>query len=164
MLRFTKVALVVAAALIFSLIIFDSLTNFDSNYLFFSHDLVKDVGLPGGQGMWSAMDLQLGHNAVTIGIFLWQFLTLALCWWGALRLANALGRSPGEFQRAKGIAKVGLTLGLLMWLVAIVGTQNEWSAMWRLRSWSGHGGTFAMFVLFAIALMLLAQTEAPRRA
>ena len=164
MLRFTKVALVVAAALIYSLIIFDSITNFDSNYLFFSHDLLRDVGLPGGQGMWHAMDLQVGHSVVTLGIFLWQFLTLALCWWGALRLANALGRSPGEFQQAKGVAKVGLALGLVMWLIAVLGAGDEWSAMWRSRSWNGHGGTFGMFALFATALMLLAQAEVPRRA
>ena len=164
MFRFAKVALVLAVALVYSLIIFNSITNYDSNYLFFSHDLVKDVALPGGSSMWGAMDTWVGHTAVYVGIILWQLLILLLCWWGGLRLANALGRSALEFQQAKRLAKVGLTLGLLMWLLAVMSAGNEWSAMWRSRSWNGHEGTFGMFVLFAVALLLLTSSEMPRKA
>jgi predicted small integral membrane protein len=163
MFRYVKVTLVLAVAVVYSLIVFNGITGYDSNYLFFSHDLVQDVASAGGQGMWTAWDSLFGHTAIYVAMILWQFLTLILCWWGGLRLANALGRADIDFQHAKGMAEFGLMLGLAMWLLALIRVGDEWSAMWQSKTWNGHEGTFAIFALFGFALLVVTRPEVPVR-
>ena len=159
-LRIAKIALVLAVALFYSFVVFNNVTDYSPNYPFVSHVLMMDTTFPGNHGMWRALNSSAWHTAFYLSIILWELLTMIFCWWGGLRLAKALGSSTSDFHQTKRVAIVGLTLGMLMWLVAFVTVGGEWFLMWQSKTWNGQEAAFRMFTVLGIALLLVAQPDA----
>jgi predicted small integral membrane protein len=68
-----------------------------------------------------------------------------------------------SFRRAKNTAIIGLSLGLLMWLVAFLSVGGEWFLMWQSKTWNGQEAAFRMFTVVGIVLLLLVESEAEQR-
>jgi predicted small integral membrane protein len=103
------------------------------------------------------------HSIFYISIILWESITMILCWWGALRLARALGTTAAAFHQAKRVAIVALTLSLLMWLVAFLGIGAEWFLMWQSKTWNGQEAAFRMFTVVGIVLIFVALPDAEQQ-
>jgi len=159
MLRAAKLALVFSVAIFYSFVVFNNVTDYDSNHQFVRHTLKMDTTFPGNHGMWRAIDSPALHTAFYISIIAWEMLTMALCWWGGFRLLKARRGTAAEFERAKNVAVAGLTLSLLMWLVAFLAVGGEWFLMWQSANWNGQAAAFRMFTVVGIVLLLLAQRE-----
>jgi predicted small integral membrane protein len=162
-LRTTKTLLVFAVALFYTFVVFNNVTDYDSNYQFVRHTLMMDTTFPGNHGMWRAIDSPALHTVFYISIIAWETLTMALCWWGGFRLLKACRGSAAGFERAKSVAMASLTLSLLMWLVAFLSVGGEWFLMWQSTSWNGQVAAFRMFTVVGIVLLLVAQRESDER-
>jgi predicted small integral membrane protein len=160
MLRLAKIALVFAVALCYSLVVFNNLTDYDSNYQFVRHVLMMDTTFPNSHGTLRALNSAVWHNGFYVSIIGWEILTMIFCWWGGLRLAKKLESAASQFHHAKRPAIVGLTLGLLMWLVAFLSVGGEWFLMWQSRTWNGQEAAFRMFTVLGIVLLLVVQPDA----
>jgi predicted small integral membrane protein len=158
-LRAAKMLLVFGVAIFYAFVVFNNITDYHSNYEFVRHVLMMDSTFPGNHGMWRAVNSPGMHTTFYVAIIAWEFLTMLLCWWGGFRLAGMLSASAEDFQRAKGVAIVGLTLSLLMWLVAFLSIGGEWFLMWQSRDWNGQETAFRMFTVVGIVLLLVAQRE-----
>jgi len=150
---------VFGVAIFYTFVVFNNITDYDSNYQFVRHVLMMDSTFAGNHGMWRAINSPAMHTAFYLAIIAWEFVTMALCWWGGARLARAFNAGAEEFQRAKNVATVGLTLSLLMWLVAFLSVGGEWFLMWQSKSWNGQEAAFRMFTCVGIVLLLVAQRE-----
>ena len=51
--RIAKIFLLAGIALFYTLVVFNNLTDFDSNYQFVRHVLAMDTTFPGNRGMWA---------------------------------------------------------------------------------------------------------------
>ena len=71
------------------------------------------------------MNSPLMHTAFYVSIIAWETLTMLLCWWGGVRLAQALRGPAPAFHQAKRVSIAALTLGLLMWLVAFLSCRRR---------------------------------------
>jgi predicted small integral membrane protein len=158
-LRAAKISLVFAVALFYTLVVLNNLTDYNSNYQFVRHVLMMDSTFPGNHGMWRALNQPALHTAFYLSIIAWEFITMLLCWWGALRLVKSLRSPAAAFQQAKNIAIAALTLGLLMWLVAFLTVGGEWFLMWQSKSWNGQDEAFRMFAVLSLVLLLLLQPD-----
>jgi len=158
-LRAAKVLLVFAVAVYYSFVVFNNVTDYDSNYQFVRHVLMMDSTFPGNHGMWRALNQPALHAAFYVSIVAWEMVTMALCWWGGVRMARSLHVAAAAFQQAKRVAIVALTLSLLMWLVAFLSVGGEWFLMWQSKSWNGQEAAFRMFTVVGIVLLLVAQPE-----
>ena len=158
-LRATKLAMVFAVALYYTLLVFNNITDFDSNYQFVRHVLMMDSTFPGNHGMWRALNQPGWHMVFYLSIIAWEFVTVALCWWGGLRMAQALRGSAVAFGHAKRISIIGLTLALLMWLVAFLTVGGEWFLMWQSKTWNGQEVAVRMFTVIGIVLLLVMQPD-----
>jgi predicted small integral membrane protein len=158
-LRAAKTALVFAAALFYSLVVFNNLTDYNSNYQLVRHTLMMDSTFPNNQAMWRAINSPAIHTLFYISIILWESITMILCWWGAVRLARAKSALAVAFNQAKRIAIVALTAGLLMWLAAFLSVGGEWFLMWQSKTWNGQEAAFRMFTVTGMILILLAQPD-----
>jgi len=163
MLRASKISLVFGVAIFYSFVVFNNVTDYDSNYQFVRHTLMMDTTFPGNHGMWRAIDSPALHTVFYISIIAWETLTMALCWWGGFRLLKACRGSAAVFERAKSVAVAALTLSLLMWLVAFLAVGGEWFLMWQSASWNGQVAAFRMFTVVGIVLLLVAQRESDER-
>jgi predicted small integral membrane protein len=159
MLRATKIALVFGVAIFYTFVVFNNVTDYDSNYQFVRHVLMMDSTFPGNHGMWRAINASAAHTAFYDSIIAWEMLTMLLCWWGAARMLRDCNASAAEFDRAKGVAIAALTLSLLMWLVAFLSIGGEWFLMWQSKNWNGQEAAFRMFTVVGIVLLLVAQRE-----
>ncbi|HVZ83239.1 MAG TPA: DUF2165 domain-containing protein [Terracidiphilus sp.] len=157
--RASKLLLVAGIALFYTLVVFNNLTDFDSNYEFVKHVLAMDSTFPGNHGMWRALPSPALQLAFYLSIIAWECVTMILVWWGAANLFRALRAPVAEFHSAKRVAVMALTLSLLMWLVAFLSVGAEWFLMWQSRTWNGQEAAFRMFTVVGIVLLLLLQLE-----
>ncbi len=162
-LRTAKLLLVLAVALYYTFVVFNNLTDYDSNYQFVRHVLMMDSTLAGNRGMWRALNSPAWHTTFYISLIVWEALTMLLLWWGAWRMRCSLPASAEIFHQSKRIAVAGLTLGMLMWLGAFLTIGGEWFLMWQSRTWNGQEAAFRMFTVIGIVLLFLTRPDADRQ-
>jgi predicted small integral membrane protein len=75
------------------------------------------------------------------------------------QLTRRLHGSPEQFDTAKRVPLIGLTLSMLMWLVAFLTVGAEWFLMWQSHIWNGQEAAFRMFTVVGIILLFLMQPE-----
>ena len=158
-LRTIKLLLVFGVALFYTFVVFNNITDYGSNYEFVHHVLMMDTTFPGNRGMWRAIQSPLAHTLFYLSIISWEAITMILCWWGGFRLAQARSGTAAEFQQAKRVSIVALTLSLLMWLVAFLSVGGEWFLMWQSKMWNGQEAAFRMFNVVGIVLVILVQPD-----
>ena len=157
--RSAKLMLVAGIALFYTLVVFNNLTDFDSNYQFVRHVLSMDSTFPGNHGMWRALPSPAFHLAFYISIIAWEAATMILLWWGTIRLLRALRLSAATFHLAKRVAVMALTISMLMWLVAFLSVGAEWFLMWQSHAWNGQEAAFRNFSVVGLVLLILMQPE-----
>jgi predicted small integral membrane protein len=157
--RAAKLLLLAGIALYTTLVVFNNLTDFDSNYQFVRHVLSMDSTFPNNHGLWRALPQPALHLAFYIGVIAWEFATTVLLLWGSVRLFKALRLSAKEFNAAKGIAIMALTLSMLLWLVAFLSIGAEWFLMWQSKTWNGQEAAFRVFVIVGVVLLILLQPD-----
>jgi len=158
-LRVAKLSLMFAVALFYTVVVFNNITDYNSNYQFVRHVLMMDSNILGNHEMWRAMNSPAWHKAFYVSIILWEALVMLLSWWGGLRLMRALNAPALVFTQAKSVSVAALTLAMLMWLVAFLTVGGEWFLMWQSKTWNGQAAAFRMFTVIGIILLLLAQPD-----
>jgi predicted small integral membrane protein len=158
-LRAAQLLLVAGVALFYTLIVLNNTTDYASNYEFVRHVMMMDSTFPENHAMWRAVNRTSIHTVFYVGIIGWEAATMLLCWSGAVEMARALRGQEMAFEASKRWAIAGLTLGLLMWLVAFLSVGGEWFLMWQSRTWNGQDVAFRMFAVTGITLLLVMQRE-----
>lgn len=158
-LRATKLLLVFGVAVFYTLVVFNNITDYGSDYEFVRHVLMMDSTFPGNNGMWRAIHSPLLHTAFYYSIIAWEAITMLLVWWGGFRMAQALRGTAAAYHRAKRVSIAGLTLSLLMWLFAFLSIGGEWFLMWQSKVWNGQEEAFRMFTVVGIVLLIVVQPD-----
>ncbi|SRR5579871_299249 len=158
--RSAKLLLLAGIALFYTLVVFNNLTDFDTNYEFVHHVLSMDSTFPGNHGLWRALPSPTVHLVFYLSIIAWEIVTTILLWWGVITLLRALRKPMVTFNAAKRIPVMALTLSLLMWLVAFLSVGAEWFLMWQSHTWNGQETAFRMFTVVGLVLLILIQPEA----
>lgn len=157
--RIAKLLLLAGIALLYTLIVFDNLTDFDSNYQVVRHVLMMDSTFPGNHGMWRAVHQPAVHLVFYISIIVWEIATTVMLWWGVALLFRTAKSSSATFNAAKRIPVLALTLSLLMWLIAFITIGANWFLMWQSTSWNGQQVAVEMFGVVGIVLLIVLQPE-----
>ncbi len=118
-----------------------------------------DTTFPGNAAMYRAIRAPLIHKAFYASIIAWEALCCLLIGAGALRLWRARGAPAAEWRKAKGLASVGLTAGLVQWYFAFITVGGEWFLMWQSRTWNGQDAAFRMFAIMGLSLIFLNQAD-----
>jgi predicted small integral membrane protein len=159
MIRIAKILLLAAIALLYVLVVFNNLTDFESNAQFVRHVLLMDTTIPGNHGMWRSISSPAVNLAFYLSIIAWEALTAILLCWGVLRLMRALRRPAASFNGSKSLPLLALTSSLLMWLVAFLTVGGEWFLMWQSRTWNGQEEAFRNFAVVGIVFLILLQPD-----
>lgn len=158
--RAAKVLLLAGIGLFYALVVFNNVTDFNSNYEFVRHVLSMDSTFPGNHGMWRALPSARVHLVFYLAIIAWEAVNTVLLWWGVLRLARAFRGPASAFNAAKGMAIAAMTLSLLMWLVAFLSVGAEWFLMWQSHVWDGREEAFRMFAVVGLVMLMMLMADA----
>ncbi len=158
--RCAKILLLAGIAIFYTLVVFNNLTDFDSNYQFVHHVLAMDSTFPGNHGLWRALPSTSIQLAFYLSIITWEVITMLLLWWSVVSLIRTLRALAVDFNRAKRVSVIALTLSMLMWLVAFLSVGAEWFLMWQSHTWNGQEAAFRMFTVVGIVFLLLIQPDA----
>ena len=156
--RSSKTFLVWAVAFFSSLVVFNNLTDYDSNFTFVVHVLKMDTTFPENRAMWRAIDSPFLHHATYWLIISIETAIAVLCWMGGFRLLSSINDST-RFNRAKGLAIIGLTLGIILWFTGFITLGGEWFLMWQSERWNGQEAAFRLVVIIGIVLLYLIQPD-----
>ena len=159
MIRVVKLLLVAGVAFLISLVVLNNLTDFGTNYEFVRHVLRMDTFAPGGHALGRAITSSWIHLVFYVCIIAWEAVTAILLWWGAARMLRAWRLSATDFNAAKNVSVLGLSLSLLMWLVAFLAIGGEWFLMWESPAWNGQQAASRNFTVVGIVLLILLQRD-----
>jgi predicted small integral membrane protein len=152
--RTAKLLLLAGVAFFYSLLVFNNLTDFNSNYQFVHHVLMMDTTFPGSQGTLRALTSSAADYSFYVAIIVWEIVTAILLWLGCLALLRAIRGAAMNFEAAKRIPLIALTISLLMWLVAFISVGGEWFLMWQSHAWTGEETAFRDFTIVGIVLLV----------
>lgn len=156
--KISKILLVWAVAFFASLVVFNNLTDYGSNYAFVEHVLRMDTTFPDNKGMWRSIDSPLVYNALYWLIIATESAVAILCWVGGWRLFKARHDNTA-FNEAKGVAVIGLTLGIILWFTGFLTIGGEWFLMWQSQTWNGQEAAFRLVVILGIVLLYVIQPD-----
>jgi predicted small integral membrane protein len=157
--RIAKLLLVAGIAFFYLLVVFNNLTDYNSNAQFVRHVLLMDTTISGNGGMWRSISSPAIDRAFYLLIIAWEIITCGLLCWGIAQLLRMLRRPASEFNAAKSIPILALTLSLLMWLVAFLGVGGEWFLMWQSHTWNGQEEAFRSFAVIGLTFLILLQPD-----
>jgi len=150
--KISKAILILSTALFFTIVAFNNLTDYNSNYLFVQHVLSMDTTFEGNSLMWRAMESPIIHHIFYWIIILWETAVAILLWISGI---NLLSKKKKIFEKGMRKAIIGLIFALLLWLLAFITIGGEWFAMWQSNIWNGQDAAFRMFTINGITLLYL---------
>jgi predicted small integral membrane protein len=158
--RYAKIVLTLALAAFATLVAFNNITDYGSNFAFVKHVLSMDTTFPGNAAMYRAITTPwLWHGAYWL-IIAGEALTAVLLARGALALWRARRAAAIDFNRAKKSAIVGLTLGFVVWFFGFMVIGGEWFLMWQSHQWNGQEAAFKFYMAILGVLIFLNQPDA----
>jgi predicted small integral membrane protein len=162
--RICKIALVASVGFFFLVVTLnDAFLDYRGNYALIQHILSMDTLNTGEQHAWRALRSPVPgaenywlHHVFYLTVILWNAVTCVLCFVGAAKLWAARKSAAAVFNQAKNTAFAGLTINLLLWLVALMAVAGEWFLMWQSKDWNEQDSAFRMFACLGIVLVFLA--------
>ncbi len=155
-LRIAKILLVAAVALFYTFVVINNTTDYGSNYQFVHHVLLMDTSSPSNHVLWRAIHPPTVQIVFYDGIIAWETCDddAHVDRRRAIGTRTSQGVLP-EFNSAKRLAIIALTVGMLLWFVAFIIVGGEWFLMWQSKMWNGQDAAFRMFTIIGIVLVLL---------
>jgi predicted small integral membrane protein len=158
-LRITKILALATTTVIHALIVINNVLDFQSNYVFTQHVLSMDTTFGHASVGWRGITSPGLQRIFYFMIIGWEALIAILCALGTVRCATRIKSGLVEFNQAKNVAFLGLALGIALWMFAFLTVAGEWFLMWQSTTWNGQNAALRMFILTAVTMILLSQSE-----
>jgi predicted small integral membrane protein len=157
-LRLIKGFMVGSIALFFSLVAFNNIIDFNSNFLFVRHVLSMDTTFHEPALMPRSITNPLYWHYAYYLIIGWELLTALLCCCGCIKLLLSIKKPVQQFNKSKLMAFWGLFSGFMLYMVGFIVVGGEWFSMWQSPTWNGQmkAGLFVSLIMF---VMIFIQNE-----
>ena len=157
--RWSKIALVLAVGIFGLLVGADNLFDYATNYAFVTHVMDMDTIFPGSTLTWRAVTSPVLHQIAYAGIIAAELVSGALCVGGAARLWKLRAETAADFNAGKALAIAGLALGFLLWFGGFLVVGGEWFQMWQSKTWNGQEAAFRFIACIGLVLIFLNQPD-----
>jgi predicted small integral membrane protein len=158
-LRLCKTVITALSFFFLLIVVFNNVTDPNSNYQFVRHVLSMDTTFPGNTLMYRSIRAPIAHKVFYASIIGWEAVCCALVGAGTLKLWKARSAASPEWRKAKGLASVGLTACMVLWYFGFTTVGGEWFLMWQSKIWNGKETAFSLFVMMGLSLLLLNQAD-----
>jgi predicted small integral membrane protein len=158
--RIVKVIMVGCLAIFASLVTFDNLTDYGSNFEFVQHVLSMDTTFPGNALLYRRVTSPALWEVAYAVIILGEGLTAAALAGGTAVLLRHLRSPAARFNHGKRLVVLGVGLGFLVWFFGFMVVGGEWFAMWQSPKWNGQQAAFRFYMTMLAVLIFVNQPDA----
>ena len=156
LIRLSKALLSLTVGLLASLIVFNNLTDYWTNYHFVAHVMSMDTVFPESKTRRRAVNSKrLYHLSYALIIAVEGAITW-LCSAGGLAMLRALRADGKTFHESKRLTIAGLLAALMLWFTAFQGIAAEWFGMWMSQQWNGLAGASRLTQIVSTVLVFVA--------
>ncbi len=159
-LRVSKIFLTGSVGLLAFLIGLDNIFDYETNFAAVRHILSMDTIPLGTPLAWRSIQNGVAHHLTYAIIIATELCAGALCLAGAVRLARTRGSGAREFNNAKNLAILGLTVALALYFVGFMIVGGEWFQMWRSEGWNMQEPAFRFVGTVGVVLLFVSQADA----
>src|ERR1051326_6497831 len=99
--RRAQTALVGAVAFLLTLLAFNNLTDYGSNFQYVAHVMSMDTTFPDNHLKWRALTNPILHHLFYCTLILWEAISAGLCWLGTVRLCRSWKSDMVSFHHAR---------------------------------------------------------------
>lgn len=156
--RTSKIVFIGIVAAYLTLVAFNNITDYWSNFNFVKHVLSMDTTFPDNAGMWRAIDKSWVHHIFYLLIIVAEVLAAFLCWKGTTGLYKSR-KDALAFKARKKWAIYGLTLGIVIWFLGFIVIGGEWFLMWQSETWNGLEVAYRIVAVFSLVLIYLSSSD-----
>ena len=151
--RLIKICFSAAIGLYISLVCFNNLFDYNSNFTFISKVATMEDTFSKEKNGWRAMYNVALHHILFIVIIAWELCIAVFVWLGTFRMINKFRASAMEFSNAKKYTSIGLSLGVLLWFTVFISVAGEWFLMWQSKTWNAQPTAFLLTCCFLLFLI-----------
>ncbi len=156
--RLSKMFLVASTSLFASLVVFNNVTDYGSNFEFVRHVLTMDTTFPDNNGMWRRVESPLLHHIAYLFIILTEIIIAVLGWIGVWWMWRARS-DAGAFREARVPAIWSLSLGIVLWFGGFIAVGGEWFLMWQSDTWNAQEAAARFTIIYGLILIYLVQED-----
>jgi len=151
--RLIKIFFSCSVALYISLVAFNNISDYNSNFQFISKIAEMEDIFSRDRNSWRSVNSVPLHHLLFIIIIIWELCIAFLLWVGAVKMINKFHASAAEFKNAKKFTSIGLSIGVLLWFTAFIGIAGEWFLMWQSKTWNAQPTAFLLTCCFLLFLI-----------
>ena len=151
--RLIKIFFSCTVGLYISLVCFNNIFDYKSNYQFVSMVAKMDDTFSKQMNGWRSINNVFLHNVLFIIIITWELSIAILLFIGVFRMTRKLKSSAIEFNNAKKYTSYGLSLGVLLWFTVFIAIGGEWFLMWQSKNWNAQSTAFSLTCCFLLFLI-----------
>jgi predicted small integral membrane protein len=154
----SKIILTGAMALFFTLTVINYVSYYSVHFVFLQQVMSMKAVFLDNQASWRAISTPLLQHSCYWLFILGEIVAAILCWLSVYNGWSAIQLNCITFQSAKALAIGGLSLGMLMWIIAF-SIGNEWFLMWQADIWNGQETAFRLATLIGMVLIFVSLPE-----
>jgi len=151
--RLIKIFFSCSVALYISLVAFNNISDYNSNFQFISKIAEMEDIFSRDRNSWRSVNSVPLHHLLFIIIIIWELCIAYLLSVGAVKMINKFHASAAEFKNAKKFTSIGLSIGVLLWFTAFIGIAGEWFLMWQSKTWNAQPTAFLLTCCFLLFLI-----------
>ncbi|KTC99341.1 transmembrane protein [Legionella erythra] len=152
--RLSKILLVVAVALIATLIAWGNIVDYQSNLSYVAKIMSMDDIFAASTLKWRAVQHPWLVHSAFLTIIVWECCIALLCWMGSVQALRALRQNAAVFNASKSLATLGLMLFLLLFAFVFMTIGGEWFASWQSLQFNSITASNTHFAFLGIILLL----------
>ncbi|HEX2787013.1 MAG TPA: DUF2165 domain-containing protein [Ignavibacteria bacterium] len=158
-LRISKIAVLFVIAANITVVVWNNLVDYNSNYVFISHVMSMDTTFPDNALMSRSVTSSFWWNFCYILVIITEIIMAILCWIGFVKLIKNRKQNFDVFNDSKKFAIYGLTLGLILFGFVFITIAGEWFLMWQSKQWNAVEPSLKMFIMSGVALIFISSKD-----
>ncbi len=155
--RWIKIAFSTAAAVYMTLICFNNLTDYGSNFELVSMVISMEDTFSVAHNGWRGSHSRVMHHVAYVAIILTEMAICLLLWTGSYQMLKQVKCEAPAFLKAKRFTTLGLAAGVLLWFLGFLAIAGEWFLMWQSDTWNAQPTAFSLAGVFLLLLLLHGQ-------
>lgn len=157
--RQIRIAISLAFTFYMSLVCFNNITDYRSNFMFVTKVAGMEDVFSREQTGWRAVSSETLHHIMYLSIIISEVSIATILLMGSFKMIRNYKASAEVFQASKKLTITGIAAAMLLFFLFFICIAGEWFLMWQSDQWNAQQTAFSLTTIFLLALIFMNQYE-----